>query len=72
MIVIASDADGKATLCAGVTKDLTSRFNAGKLVNAAAEVVGGKGGGRPDMAMAGGKDTAKLDDAIKAARALVN
>lgn len=72
VIVIASDADGKATLCAGVTKDLTSRFNAGKLVNAAAEVVGGKGGGRPDMAMAGGKDTAKLDDAIKAARALVN
>ena len=72
VIVIATDTDGKATLCVGVTKDLTNRFNAGKLVSAAAEVVGGKGGGRPDMAMAGGKDTAKLDEAIAAARSLVN
>ncbi len=71
IVVLGSDADGKATLCAGVTKDLTSRYNAGALVNAAAEQVGGKGGGRPDFAMAGGKDTAKLSDAIKAARAFI-
>lgn len=71
VVVLGTEADGKATLCAGVTKDLTEKFNAGKIVNAAAEKVGGKGGGRPDMAMAGGKDPAQLAEAIKAARALI-
>lgn len=72
VVVLGTESEGKATLCAGVTKDLTEKFNAGKIVNAAAEVVGGKGGGRPDMAMAGGKDPQNLPDAIKAARAFLN
>mgnify|MGYP005838325675 CR=1 FL=1 len=69
VIVLGTESEGKATLCAGVTKDLTEKFNAGKIVNTAAEKVGGKGGGRPDLAMAGGKDPENLADAIKAARA---
>ena len=57
-------ADGKASLCAGVTTDLTARFKAGDIVARAAAVVGGKGGGRPDMAMAGGSDPDRLDEAL--------
>jgi alanyl-tRNA synthetase len=51
-------------LTAGVTKDLTDRFNAGKLVKECAALVGGGGGGRPDMAQAGGTDPSKLGDAL--------
>jgi alanyl-tRNA synthetase len=47
-----------------VTKDLTSRVQAGKVVGAVAQTVGGKGGGRPDLAEAGGKDAAQLDAAL--------
>jgi len=54
-------------LIAGVTKDLTKRFHAGNIVKAAAEVVGGSGGGRPDMAQAGGTKPEKLDEAIRKA-----
>ena len=50
IVVLAADADGKAALAAGVTKDLTDRFHAGEIIKEAARVVGGKGGGRPDMA----------------------
>ena len=57
-IVLASVADGKVTLIAGVTSDLTARVKAGELVNHVALQVGGKGGGRPDMAQAGGTDPA--------------
>ena len=71
VIILGTESEGKATLCAGVTKNLTEKFNAGKIVNVAAEVVGGKGGGRPDLAMAGGKDPKHLADAIKAARAFL-
>ena len=67
IVVLAADADGKAALAAGVTKDLTDRFHAGEILKEAALVVGGKGGGRPDMAQAGGKDVAKLDAALKKA-----
>ncbi len=60
----AKSADGKVNLCAGVTADLVGKFKAGDIVGKAAAVVGGKGGGRPDMAMAGGSDPSKLAEAI--------
>jgi alanyl-tRNA synthetase len=63
--VLASVADGKVSLIAGVTKDLTARVKAGELVNFVAQQVGGKGGGRPDMAQAGGTNPAALGDALK-------
>ncbi len=51
--------DGKVALIVGVTKDLTAKVQAGKIVGAIAEQVGGKGGGRPDLAEAGGKDVSR-------------
>ncbi|HLP25438.1 MAG TPA: alanine--tRNA ligase, partial [Acidobacteriota bacterium] len=63
-IVLGSAADGKVTLIAGVTSDLTSKVKAGELVNAVAQQVGGKGGGRPDMAQAGGTQPEHLDAAL--------
>jgi alanyl-tRNA synthetase len=57
-------ADGKVALCAGVTADLVGKFKAGDIVGKAATIVGGKGGGRPDMAMAGGVDAGKLAAAL--------
>jgi len=56
--------DGKVRLAAGVTKDVIDRIKAGDLVNSVAEQVGGKGGGRPDFAQAGGSDAAALNDAL--------
>jgi len=56
--------DGKVRLAAGVTKDVMDRIKAGDLVNSVAEQVGGKGGGRPDFAQAGGSDAAALNDAL--------
>jgi alanyl-tRNA synthetase len=50
---------------AAVSKDLTARFNAGKLIQEVASSVGGRGGGRPDLAQAGGKDPSKLDAALR-------
>jgi alanyl-tRNA synthetase len=64
VVVVGSAGDGNVSLIAGVTKDLTSRIQAGKIVGAVAEKVGGKGGGRPDLAEAGGKDAAALDSAL--------
>ena len=64
-VVLATVVDGKISLVAGVTKDQTDRLRAGNLVNAVAQQVGGKGGGRPDMAMAGGDNPAALDAALK-------
>ena len=63
--LLASVADGKVSLIAGVTKDLTGKVKAGDLVNFVAQQVGGKGGGRPDMAQAGGTDPAALPEALK-------
>ncbi len=63
-IVLASISDGKVSLAAGVTADLTGKLKAGDLVNSVAQQVGGKGGGRPDMAMAGGTEPAKLPQAL--------
>tara|TARA_R110002049_G_scaffold152106_3_gene315995 strand:- start:9865 stop:12462 length:2598 start_codon:yes stop_codon:yes gene_type:complete len=64
-IVLGTSKDSKVTLVAGVTKDQTHRIKAGDLVNAVATQVGGKGGGRPDMAQAGGDNPAALDKALQ-------
>jgi len=64
VIVLGSAGDGKVNLVAGVSKDLTDRVKAGELVNMVAQQVGGKGGGRPDMAMAGGSEPEKLPAAL--------
>jgi alanyl-tRNA synthetase len=63
-IVLGAVADGKVSLIAGVTADLTSKVKAGELVNHVATQVGGKGGGRPDMAQAGGTEPDKLPSAL--------
>ena len=67
-IVLGSVADGKVTLIAGVTQDLTSKVKAGELVNHVAQQVGGKGGGRADMAQAGGTNPAALPAALNSVR----
>jgi len=67
-IVLGAVADGKVSLIAGVTADLTGKVKAGDLVNFVALQVGGKGGGRPDMAQAGGTEPAKLPGALAAVR----
>ncbi|MGH8641983.1 MAG: alanine--tRNA ligase [Burkholderiales bacterium] len=67
-IVLSSVTDGKVSLIAGVTPDLTGRIRAGDLVNFVAQQVGGKGGGRPDMAQAGGTEPAKLPAALESVR----
>jgi alanyl-tRNA synthetase len=64
VVVVGSASNGSVSLIAGVTKDLTSRIQAGKVVGAIAERVGGKGGGRPDLAEAGGKNPEALDSAL--------
>ncbi len=64
-VVLASTSGGKVTLIAGVTSDLTSKVKAGELVNFVAQQVGGKGGGRPDMAQAGGTQPEKLPEALE-------
>jgi alanyl-tRNA synthetase len=66
VVVLGSvDADGKVLLIAGVTPDMTAKVKAGELVNHVAQQVGGKGGGRPDLAQAGGTDPGKLDAALE-------
>jgi len=70
-IVLASVADGKVSLIAGVTKDATGKVKAGELVNFVAQQVGGKGGGRPDMAQAGGTDPSGLPAALAGVAAWV-
>ena len=64
VILLAAVNDGKVSLCAGVSKALTGKVKAGDLVKFAAEQVGGKGGGRPDLAQAGGTDAAKLPEML--------
>ena len=72
IVLFVGVADGKAGVAVGVTADLTDRFSAVDLVKAASEAVGGKGGGgRPDMAMAGGPDGDKAEDALEAVRAIL-
>ena len=64
VVALGMPEDGKVALIAGVTKDLTAKVHAGKLIQAVAKLVGGSGGGRPDLAEAGGKDTAALKSAL--------
>ncbi|HEY3355645.1 MAG TPA: alanine--tRNA ligase [Polyangia bacterium] len=71
VIVLGGAADGKVALCAMVTKDLVGRFHAGKLIGELAKEVGGKGGGRPDMAQAGGSQPEHLDQALAKVFALL-
>ena len=56
--------DDKVSLVAMVTRDLTGRIHAGKLLQAAAEIVGGRGGGKPDLAQGGGRDPSKVAEAL--------
>ena len=71
-VLVVADTGGKAAVAAGVTADLTGRLSAVDIVKAAAAALGGKGGGgRPDMAQAGGADASKAEDAIKAAEAVI-
>ncbi|WP_178861273.1 alanine--tRNA ligase [Thiomicrorhabdus cannonii] len=72
VIILAAVEGDKVSLAAGVSKSVTDRFKAGELVNHVALQVGGKGGGRPDMAMAGGKDPSKLDEALASVEAWVS
>jgi len=71
VVVLGAALDGKVSLIVGVSKDLTSRVQAGKIVGAIAAKVGGKGGGRPDLAEAGGSDVAGLDAALASAKDVV-
>ena len=67
VVLGAATAEGKVTLIVGVTKDLTAKIQAGKIVGLLAAKVGGKGGGRPDLAEAGGPDASALDAALASA-----
>jgi alanyl-tRNA synthetase len=71
VVALGMPEDGKVALIAGVTKDLTAKVHAGKLIQALAKQVGGSGGGRPDLAEAGGKDTAGLKMALQSLPALL-
>ena len=72
IVIAIGTAEGKASVVVGVTQALTARFSAVDLVRVAAEALGGKGGGgRPDMAQAGGPDPSRAADAIAAVEALV-
>ncbi|EEZ75545.1 alanine--tRNA ligase [Neisseria lactamica ATCC 23970] len=71
VILLAAVNDGKVSLCAGVSKALTGKVKAGDLVKFAAEQVGGKGGGRPDLAQAGGTDAGKLPEMLASAEGWV-
>ena len=65
VVVLASAEDGKVALITAVTKDLIPRLHAGKIVQELAKMVGGSGGGRPDLAEAGGKDTSAIESALR-------
>ena len=71
VIVLAVVNGDKVALVAGVTKDLTDQYQAGKILNHVAQQVGGKGGGRPDMAQGGGTDPSGLDSALASVRDLI-
>jgi alanyl-tRNA synthetase len=65
VVVLGLASNGKASLVAVVSQDLQKRLHAGKIIKKVAELVGGSGGGRPDFAQAGGKDTQNLDEALQ-------
>jgi alanyl-tRNA synthetase len=65
IVVLGTERGGKALLLAAVTKDLTGRYAAGKIIQEIAPIVGGGGGGRPELAQAGGPDASRLDAALE-------
>jgi alanyl-tRNA synthetase len=71
VVILGSASNGNVALIVGVTKDLTARVQAGKVIGPVAQKVGGKGGGRPDLAEAGGKDASALDEALDGAYGVV-
>jgi alanyl-tRNA synthetase len=71
VIVLGGTANDAVSLVAAVSADYTSAYQAGKIIQAIAPIVGGKGGGRPDNARGGGKETAKLEEALQKARSLL-
>jgi len=72
VVIVGSVTEGKVAVIVGVTKDLTAKLQAGKIVGQVAQKVGGSGGGRPDMAEAGGKDPEALDGALRESYAVVD
>ena len=72
VVALASGDDGKVALIVGVTKDLTQKLHAGKIVQELAKMVGGSGGGKPDLAEAGGKDTLAIESALRSIYPLVD
>ncbi|HXO45459.1 MAG TPA: alanine--tRNA ligase [Candidatus Cybelea sp.] len=72
VVVLASGDDGKVALIVGVTKDLSQKLHAGKIVQELAKLVGGSGGGKPDLAEAGGKDTSGIESALRSIYPLVD
>jgi alanyl-tRNA synthetase len=72
IVVLAASSDNSVALAASVSPAHLSKFQAGKIIQAIAPIVGGKGGGKPDAARGGGKDTLKIPDALAAAKALVS
>jgi alanyl-tRNA synthetase len=71
VVVLASPSDDKVVIVVGVTPDLTTKVSAGEVVKLLAPVVGGRGGGRPDFAEAGGKDASKIGDLLAASRTVL-
>jgi alanyl-tRNA synthetase len=71
VIVLGSVSEGKVNLIAAVTKDLTNKLDAGKIVKQAATYVEGSGGGRKDLAEAGGKNPARLDECLQAVASII-
>ncbi len=71
IVLLAAETNGQVSLALGVTKDLTDRFRAGDMIREVAIIVGGKGGGRPDFAQAGGSDPSKIDAAFERLDALI-
>jgi alanyl-tRNA synthetase len=71
VVILASASDGKVTIVVGVTPDLTKKVPAGQVVKEIAPIVGGRGGGRPDFAEAGGKDPSKIGEMLAAARGVI-
>jgi alanyl-tRNA synthetase len=72
VVVLATAEDGKVSLIVAVTKDLTQKLHAGKIVQELARLVGGSGGGKPDLAEAGGKDTSAIESALRSIYPLVD
>ncbi len=72
VVVLGLASNGKASLVAVVSQDLRKRLDAGKIIKKVAELVGGSGGGRPDFAQAGGKDSEKLEEALQAVYNIVS